>query len=303
MNYYNEIKNELINNEIYKKVKDYSKNKNDLETYYNVGKLLIEAQGGEERAKYGDGLIKEYSKKLILEVNRRYNVRTLRRMRQFYLLFMNWSTLSTELSWSHYSELLFLRNLDIINYYINISIKQNLSVRQLREKIKNNEYERLDDDTKNKLTINTHLNDHIKDFIKHPILIKNTLNYQEISERLLKQLILEDISSFMRELGSGFSFIESEYKIKLGNRYNFIDLLLYNIEYNCYVVVELKVIELKKEHIGQIQTYMNYINKNIKTINQDNTIGIIICKRDNHFIMEYCSDEGIYKTTYELVNI
>ena len=79
--------------------------------------------------------------------------------------------------------------------------------------------------------------------------------------------------------------------------------MLYNIKYNCYVVIELKVTELKKEHIGQIETYMNYIDKNIKTINQDKTIGIIICKKDNQFIMEYCSDERIYRTTYELINI
>ena len=302
MNYYNEIKNELINNEIYKKVKDYSKNKNDLETYYNVGKLLVEAQGGEEKAKYGDGLIKEYSKKLTDELGKGYSTRTLKYMRKFYI-FQKRHPVVAQLSWSHYTILLSLKDDNVINYYIKQAIKYNLSKRELINKIKNNEYERLDDDTKNKLTINTHFNNHIKDFIKHPILIKNTLNYQEISERLLKQLILEDISSFMRELGSGFSFIESEYKIKLGNKYNFIDLLLYNIEYNCYVVIELKVIELKKEHIGQIQTYMNYINKNIKTINQDNTIGIIICKRDNHFIMEYCSDDRIYQTTYELINL
>ena len=107
----------------------------------------------------------------------------------------------------------------------------------------------------------------------------------------------------MKELGNGYAYIDSEYKIKIGNNYNYIDLLLYNIEYNCYVIIELKVTELKKEHIGQIETYMNYIDKNLKTINQDKTIGIIICKKDNKFIMEYCSDERIYRTTYELVNI
>jgi len=107
----------------------------------------------------------------------------------------------------------------------------------------------------------------------------------------------------MKELGDGFSFIGSEYKIKLGDNYNYIDILLYNIKYSCYVVLELKVTELRKEHIGQIQMYMNYIDKNVKNINQDKTIGIIICKKDNHFVMEYCSDERIYRTTYELVNI
>ena len=142
---------------------------------------------------------------------------------------------------------------------------------------------------------------HIKDFIKHPILIKNTLNYQEISERLLKQLILEDISSFLKELGIGFTFIDNEYKIKIGDRYNYIDLLLYNIKFKCYVVIELKINELKKEYIGQIQTYMNYIDKNIKTIEEHNTIGIIICKKDNKFIMEYCSDKKILTREYSLM--
>ena len=140
----------------------------------------------------------------------------------------------------------------------------------------------------------------INDLVKNPILIKNSSNYTNISEKILKQLILEDLSNFMRELGEGFCFIDKEYKIKIGKSYNYIDLLLYNIKYNCYVVIELKVTELKKDHIGQIETYMNYIDNNIKTIYQDNTIGIIICKKDNFFIMEYCSNPKIFETTYKI---
>ena len=105
----------------------------------------------------------------------------------------------------------------------------------------------------------------------------------------------------MQELGNSFCFIESEYRIKIGDSYNYIDLLLYNIKYKCYIVLELKVTELKKEHIGQIQTYMNYIDKNLKTIEEDKTIGIIICKKDNHFIMEYCSDDRILSREYSFV--
>lgn len=105
----------------------------------------------------------------------------------------------------------------------------------------------------------------------------------------------------MKELGNGFSFIGSEYKIKLGHRYNYIDLLLYNIKFNCYIVVELKVTELKKEHIGQIQVYMNYIDKTIKKRNHDKTIGIIIVKKNNKYIIEYCSDERINVKEYQLV--
>ena len=108
------------------------------------------------------------------------------------------------------------------------------------------------------------------------------------------------MDSFLKELGNGFCYIENEYKIKLGDRYNYIDLLLFNYIYNCFVIVELKVTELRKEHIGQINLYMNYIDKNVKNIYQDKTIGIIICKKDNKFVMEYCSDDRIYRTTYVL---
>ena len=303
MNYYDEIKNELINNEIYKKVKDYSKNRSDLQTYYNVGKLLIEAQGGEDRARYGDGLIKEYSKRLTNELGKGYTTTNLKYMRQFYIFCGKGHTVCDSLTWSHYRQLLYIEDNIKIYYYIKVSISQNLSVRELINKIKIKEYERLDEETRNKLIARDERNNQIKDFIKHPILIKNTFNYQEISEKILKQLILEDIPSFMKELGNGFSFIDSEYKIKIGDRYNFIDLLLFNYIFNCFVVIELKVNEIKAEYIGQIRKYMNYIDKKIKTINQDRTIGIIICKKDNHFIMEYCSDERVYRTTYELINL
>ena len=298
MNYYNEIKEQIINNEVYKKVKDYSKNRNELETYYNVGKLIIEAQGGETRARYGDNLIKEYSKKLTVELGKGYSTRSLKYMRKFYLFVEKGQTVSAQLSWSYYVELLKFDDINIINYYLDISVNQKLGVIELRYKIKNKEYERLSIETKNKLIIKEEMK--VNDFIKNFILIKNSYNYEKITEKMLKQLILEDIDSFLKELGSGFSYIENEYKIKIGDRNNYIDLLLYNIKYNCYVVIELKVTELKKEHIGQIETYMNYVDKNIKSISQDKTIGIIICKKDNEFIMEYVSDDRIYNTMYNL---
>lgn len=294
MNYYEDIKKELINNEINRKVKTHSINKSDLTTYYNVGKTLSEAGKC-----YGESIIKEYSKKLTNELGKGYGVSNLKRFRQFYLMIEKGATLSHLLTWSHYIEIIPINNVTIINYYINICIYQNLSVRELRNKIKNKEYERLDEETKNKLFNNEKLN--IKDNIKNPILIKNIHNYTEITEKILQKLVLEDISLFMKELGDSFSFIDNEYKIKIGERYNYIDLLLFNIEFNCYVVVELKVTELKKEHIGQIQVYMNYIDKNLKKINQDKTIGIIICKKENKYVIEYSSDARIVARTYELL--
>ena len=296
MNYYNEIKTELINNEITKRVKDYSKNRSDLNAYYNVGKLLAEA--GKH---YGEGIIKEYSDRLSSELNIKYSVRTLYKIIK-YFNYMNKQkvpTVSAKLSWSHYDELLKLTDENIINYYIKISEEQNLSVRELRKKIKSNEYERLDEETKKKLKNKEELK--VPDLVKNPIQIKNTSGNNEISEKVLQKLILEDIPSFLKELGNGFSFIDNEYKIKMGDRYNYIDLLLYNIKYKCYVVVELKVTELNSNHTGQIQKYMNYIDKNIKSIDDNKTVGIIICKKENKYVIEYCSDDRIIAREYELV--
>ena len=297
MKYYNEIKNKLIDNEVYKKVKDYSKNRNDLSTYYEVGKLLYEAGN-----KYGEGIIKKYSERLVIEVGKKYNKRTLFRMRQFYNMIeiQKVSPVATQLTWSHYCELLPLKDINEINYYVKITIEQCLSKRQLRERIRNKEYQRLDDNTKLKLINKEETK--INDFVKNPIVIHNKYNLdkERISEKVLQNLILEDIPSFLDELGTGYSFIKNEYKIKIGNNYNYIDLLLFNIKYNCYVVIELKETELKKEHIGQIEVYMNYIDKHIKTINQDKTIGIIITKRDNHYYIEYSSDKRILTREYIL---
>lgn len=298
MNYYNEIKKELVNNEVYKKAKDYSKNRNDLSTYYNVGKLLIEAQGGKKRAKYGDNLIKEYSKRLTKELGAKYSCRNLMNMRKFYLIFKDEkvNAMRSQLSWTHYRELLKLNDINEINYYIETSIKQNLSYRDLHKKIQNREYQRLDNKTKEKLTRKEESK--VEDFIKNPILIRNNLGVEEVSEKVLRQLILEDLDNFMTELGEDFCYIKNEYKIKLGNTYNYIDLLLFNIKYNCYVVIELKVTELKKEHIGQINMYMNYIDRNIKRPEHNPTIGIIICKKDNYFVIEYSSNPYIFRTLY-----
>ena len=295
MNYYNEIKNKIIDNEVYAKVKDYSKERHKVITYFEIGKLLNEAGG-----KYGDNIIDEYSKKLVVEVGKKYNRRTLFRMKQFYNIFSNEkvSTLWTQLTWSHL-RLLFNLEIDSMNYYIKDTMNKNLSVRELEFKIKSNEYQRLPIETKNKLMLDDEID--VKDLVPNPILIRNKNNIEIINEKALHKIIMEDIESFMKELGNNFSFIGSEYKIKIGDRYNYIDLLLFNIKYNAYVVVELKVTEFKVEYISQVQKYMNYVDKNIKELNNRNTIGILICKKENKFVIEYCSDERITIREYELV--
>ena len=295
MDYYEEIKNKIIDNETYERVKDYSKERHRVITYYEIGKLLNEAGG-----KYGANIIKQYSKKLVIEVGTKYNERTLRRMKQLYLFFkkQKWSPLGTKLSISHLRVLFTLKDNNEINYYVKQIINKNMSKRELEYIVKSKEYERLPDETKNKIIKEEKLE--VKDLVPNPILIKNKNNIEIITEKVLHNLILEDIETFMRELGNNFSFIGSEYKIKIGDTYHKIDLLLFNIKYNAYVVVELKVTEFKVEYISQVQKYMNYIDRNVKEISNNSTIGILICKRENKYVIEYCSDERIVVRKYIL---
>ena len=285
--YYTAIKGLIINNEVNKSVKNYFINKSDLETKYNIGKLLSEA--GKH---YGEGIIKKYSIQLSNDLNIKNAKSNLYNMLNFYKMISNniFQTVSGKLNWSHYLELLPLKNKKEINYYIRLVENNNLSVRELRNRIKSKEYERLSDETKNKLITNESLD--IKDTIPEPIIIPNPELKEEINEKYLQSIIVNNIEEFMEQLGEGYSFIRSEYKIKINDKYNYIDILLFNIKFNCYVVVELKVTELKKEYLGQIEVYMNYIDKHLKTINQNKTIGILLVKENNEYSL-YSSDGNI----------
>ena len=340
MNYYNEIKSKIIDNENYARIKDYSKEKQKVITYYEIGKLLTEAG-----SKYGENILGKYSERLMLEVGKKYNIRTLRRMKQFYIVFQKWSPLATnsiddnqrkwsalstesieknekvstmstilnqknnikvsplatQLTWSHYCELLTLKDMQEINYYIEMCKKYNLSTRELRERIKNNEYKRLDNFAKEQTLYQEQYE--VTNFIKNPIIINTSHPYNKVTEKILKYLILEDLDNFLKELGRDFVYVGNEYKIKIGDRYNYIDILLYNLEYHCYVVVELKITELKSEHIGQVEKYMNYIDKNVRRVTDNETVGLIICKKENKLILEYCSEPRIFETTYLLKSL
>ena len=173
MNYYGEIKEKLLKNEIYAKVKNYSKERNKVLTYFEVGKLL--SKSGKE---YGKNIIGSYAKKLVIEVGKKYNARTLRSIRQFYNIFRDkkWSTMWTKLPWSHIRELLPLKNENAINYYLNSAINLSLTQRELNEKIKSKEYERLGEETKNKLITNEELK--LPDLVPDPILIKSEFDIE-----------------------------------------------------------------------------------------------------------------------------
>ena len=278
------------------KVKDYLKEKNTVITYFEIGRLLNEAGG-----KYGDNFIDKYSKKLVIKVGKKYNRRTLFRMKQFYNVFSNEkvSPLVTQLTWTNCLVLLSIKDVNELYYYANEVKNRLLSKRQLEEIIKNKNTKDCQSQLKNKLIFEEKLE--VKDLVPNPILIKNKRNIETATKRTLHDLILVDIEFFMKELGNNFSFIGSEYKIKIGDTYHKIDLLLFNINYNAYVVVELKVTQFRVEYISQVQKYMNYIDENIKEMSNNNTIGILICKKEDKFVIEYCSADGIAVREYELV--
>ena len=300
MNYYNEIKNILIDNAIERKVREYKSNQKDLESYYNVGKLLVEAQGGEERAKYGDGIIKEYSKRLTTELGKGYSTRNLKYMRNFYLLAKGQPLAAQfkniNMTWSNLCEILKLKDIEEIRYYLNLSNKLCLTKRELREKIKSKEYERLDSKIKEKLLKREEVS--VNDKIPNPIVLK-CLEYKErLTEKIVQKWIDENPSSFCETLGEGYSYIKSQYKIKIGLNYNYIDVLLFNVIDMNYVVVEIKVTELKKEHIGQIETYMNYVDINLKKDFHNKTTGILLVRENNKWLIKYINNDGIKVRKY-----
>ena len=301
MNYYNEIKNILVDNAIGKKVREYKSNQKDLESYYNVGKLLVEAQGGEERAKYGNGLIKEYSKRLTSELGKGYTVTRLKYMRTFYELVKKSPPLADQFknvntTWSNICEILYLKNIEEIKYYLNLSNKLCLTKRELRLRIKSNEYNRLSVEVKEKLKSNELVS--TSDKVPSPVVLQNLKVDDKLTEKIVQKWIDENPTSFCEALGEGYTYVKSQYKIKIGSNYNYIDVLLFNVIDMNYVVVEIKVTELKKEHIGQIETYMNYVDINLKKDFHNKTTGILLVRENNKWLIKYINNDGIIIRNY-----
>ena len=300
MNYYNEIKNILIDNAIERKVREYKSNQKELESYYNVGKLLVQAQGGEDRAKYGDGIIKEYSKRLTTELGKGYSTRNLKYMRNFYLLAKGQPLAAQfkniNMTWSNVCEIMQLKNSEKMKYYLELSNKLCLTKRELREKIKSKEYERLDSKIKEKLLKQEEIS--VRDKIPDPIVLEGLEYREKLTEKVVQKWIDENPASFCKSLGEGYSYIESQYKIKIGSNYNYIDVLLFNVIDMNYVVVEIKVNELKKEHIEQIETYMNYVDANLKKEFHNKTTGILLVRENNKWLIKYINNNGIIVRNY-----
>ncbi len=301
MNYYNEIKSILVDNAIGKKVREYKSNQKDLESYYNVGKLLVEAQGGEERAKYGNGLIKEYSKRLTSKLGKGYTVTRLKYMRTFYELVKKSPPLADQFknvntTWSNICEILYLKNIEEIKYYLNLSNKLCLTKRELRLRIKSNEYNRLSVEVKEKLKSNEVVGTNEK--VPSPVVLQGLKVNDKLTEKIVQKWIDENPASFCEALGEGYTYVKSQYKIKIGSNYNYIDVLLFNYISNSFVVVEIKVTELKKEHIGQIETYINYIDANLKKDFHNKTTGILLVRENNKWLIKYINNDGIIIRNY-----
>ena len=305
MNYYKEIKNLIEEKEVNDKVRYLESNKETIKTYYEIGRLLIKAQGGEEKAKYGDGLIKKWSEKLTKEYGYNYSYRNLNYMRKFYTYFKKVNTVCSQsnLSWSHYKYLLKFDNENERNYYINRCIQNNLSVRGLINEIKTKSFDRLSYENKKhiKLITDKKTSLDIKDMIHDPILI-NIDNKEKMSEKILKKYILKELEHFFLELGTGFTFVGSEYKLSYDNKNYYVDLLLFNTELNRYIICELKLGEIKPGDVAQTKVYMMLTDKFLKRRFHNETIGIIITRKNGKLALEYVSDPNIFVTTYRLYN-
>ena len=285
-NYLENIRSYIISEQAKTIVRDYSANKSRLETNYNIGKELAEA--GKH---YGEGIVKKYANNLTKEFGKGYKTEELRKMRAFYELIQKCGPVDRVLSWSHYVKLLPLKNVEEIKYYISIIKRDNLSKRALAERIKTNEYGRLSTGAKECLLNKEELS--LVQSIPSPIVLTPNKSYEVYTEKILQEIIFENIEDFMHQLGGGYAFIGREYKLNIGDKKNYIDYLLYNYKMNCFCVIEIKAREYKKNDYGQIKTYMNYIDEHLKTITQNNTIGIIITKSVNKFEAYYVKDNQV----------
>ena len=298
--YYEEIEHLIKSNEINKRIRKLEENHSLVETYWQVGRLIVEAQGGSKRAKYGNELIKKWSIKLTELYGKGYNASNLRKFRQFYLIFSKCAPVARVLNWSHYCLLLPIKDENKRNYYINLCIKNNLSKRELIKEIKNNSYERLIDKP-NKIDIIIPNKPTITTDMKNPIIIP--VNHEVKNEHDLELSILTNLDYFFKQLGDGFTYVNHQYKISDGNNNYYIDILLFNYKLNCFIVVELKLRSLKKEDKAQIEYYMQLVDEQIKEVHHNKTIGIIISKESDKLIVNFIKSSDIIPLYYELQKV
>ena len=302
---FRQLENVIIEIESNSRVRKLIDNEERLKGYYEIGRLLVEAQGGASRAKYGDNLIKKWGEKLAQEYGKGYDESNLKRFRLFYLTFPKSGSVSHLLTWTHYRYLLPIKNINERNYYINQVLLNNLSVRELRNEIKSKSFERLSYADKNniKLITDTHNNNlTLEDMIKDPIIINVDEDISALDEATIHRKIINNVENKFFGLGVGFTLAGHEYKIRVNNKTFKIDLLFFNYELNAFVVVEVKNRIFHKEDIGQLQFYTNYVNSNIRKYNHKDTLGLLIVREKDDYVIKYVTNKDLFITTFKLEN-
>ena len=304
--FYEEVKNIMMS----ARYKVYrSANSAMVEAYWLIGKRIVEKQGGETKAKYGDALIKELSIQMTKDFGKGYTVSNLRKFRQFYLFFPIRSAVWSELTWSHYRALLKVKDEDARNFYMNECVKSNWSTRQLERQINTMYYERLLSSQDKKSVANEIYkyepeSYRPEDIIKDPYVLefaglKANVAYYETK---VENALIEHMQSFLLELGRGFSFVSRQQRISFDRKHFYIDLVFYNYILKCFVLIDIKTGELTHQDIGQMQMYVNYYTRELRNDGDNPPIGIILCADKNETVVKYTLPEGnnqIFTSKYQ----
>ncbi|MCR5309648.1 MAG: PDDEXK nuclease domain-containing protein [Bacilli bacterium] len=278
-------------------------------TYWQIGKMIVEKQGGESRAKYGDGLIKELSIQMTKDFGKGFTISNVKYMRQFYLAFQKSHTLCGQLSWSHYRLILSLEDENARNFYIQEAIDGNWSVRQLQREIHTFSYQRylaskcnhdvVDDTAKKEPSFDP------KEIIKDPYVLEFAGLKPDSSfyESDLEQALITHLNEFLLELGSGFAFVARQRRFDMDGRNFYVDLVLYNYKLKCFVLIDLKRGDLTHQDIGQMQMYVNYYTRELMEPGDNPPIGIILSTDKSDTLVKYTlplDNKQIYASKYML---
>ena len=307
-NIINEIKDVIINSR--NKIA-YEVNNTMVLAYWNVGRIIVEnEQNGNIKAEYGRQILKELSKELRKILGSGFSVSNLQYMRKFYITYPKYQTLSVKLSWSHYCELLSIDNVDERNFYEKECINSNWSVRELKRQIDTSLFERLllssgkeNKEIVYKLSKEGQTLNNPLDILKEPYVFE-FLDIKETKPMLEKDLekkLIKHMEDFLLELGKGFMFVGSQQRITLGNNHYYVDMVFYNKVLKCYVLIDLKVGQMKPEYAGQMNMYLNYYNEEINDEYDNKPIGIILCKSKKEVMMEYALgglENNVFAKTY-----
>ena len=280
-----------------------------LNLYWNIGKVIMEIQQGDERATYGDAVLDKLSQKLTNEFGKGFSSRNLRTMRKFYLMYPIWKTVSAKLSWSHYLELIKIDEEPKRNFYLNECINSRWSVRELERQIGSLLYERLVLSANKQKVLELAEKGHelktSKDLVKDPFVLE-FLDIKENTEYLesdLEKNILEHLKEFLLELGKGFMFVGSQVRLTLEEDHFYPDLVFYNRLLKCFVIIDLKIGKVTHQDIGQMQMYVNYYDREIKKDDENPTVGILLSTLKNKTVVKYTLPEdnkNIFSSQYKL---